>query len=85
MTGKRALYRRKPCTKTPCSVLYLVGIYNIILVHNHPSGDVTPSEEDMKIYKKLHEAGQMLDIPLVEFMVVADGFYSFQEHKELLE
>ena len=27
MTGKRALYRRKPCTKTPCSVLYLVGIY----------------------------------------------------------
>ena len=29
MTGKRALYRRKPCTITPCSVLYLVGIYNI--------------------------------------------------------
>ena len=29
MTGKRALYRRKPCTETPCSVLYLVGIYNI--------------------------------------------------------
>ena len=28
MTGKRALYRRKPCTITPCSVLYLVGIYN---------------------------------------------------------
>ena len=28
MTGKRALYRRKPCTETPCSVLYLVGIYN---------------------------------------------------------
>jgi hypothetical protein len=27
MTGKRALYRRKPCTKTPCSVLCLVGIY----------------------------------------------------------
>ena len=27
MTGKRALYRRKPCTETPCSVLYLVGIY----------------------------------------------------------
>lgn len=27
MTGKRALYRRKLCTKTPCSVLYLVGIY----------------------------------------------------------
>ncbi|MCI6914256.1 MAG: JAB domain-containing protein [Lachnospiraceae bacterium] len=57
-----------------------IGANNIILVHNHPSGDVTPSEEDMKIYKKLHEAGQMLDIPLVEFMVVADGFYSFQEH-----
>ena len=29
MTGKRALYRRKPCTKPPCSVLYLVGIYTI--------------------------------------------------------
>ena len=29
MTGKRALYRRKPCTKTPCSVLCLVGIYSI--------------------------------------------------------
>ena len=30
MTGKRALYRRKPCTITPCSVLYLVGIYNCL-------------------------------------------------------
>lgn len=30
MTGKRALYRRKPCTITPCSVLYLVGIYNFL-------------------------------------------------------
>ena len=29
MTGKRALYRRKPCTETPCSVLYLVGIYRV--------------------------------------------------------
>ena len=29
MTGKRALYRRKSCTKTPCSVLYLVGIYTV--------------------------------------------------------
>ena len=29
MTGKRALYRRKPCTITPCSVLYLVGIYKL--------------------------------------------------------
>ena len=33
MTGKRALYRRKPCTETPCSVLYLVGIYKKYLEH----------------------------------------------------
>ena len=34
MTGKRALYRRKPCTETPCSVLYLVGIYKLLEKRN---------------------------------------------------
>ena len=35
MTGKRALYRRKPCTETPCSVLYLVGIYSDVTIIHH--------------------------------------------------
>lgn len=47
MTGKRALYRRKPCTKTPCSVLCLVGIYS---GHKRMSAD--PAEQRIRELEK---------------------------------
>lgn len=49
---------------------------NIILLHNHPSGDATPSTADIAITKKIAEAGQLLDIKLVDHIVVGEHCYT---------
>ena len=50
----------------------------IIVVHNHPSGDPTPSTEDRTITRQLAEAGRLLDLPLYDHVVIAgDRFVSF--------
>ena len=48
---------------------------NVILVHNHPSEDPTPSEEDIKITKKVYEAGKTIGIRLVDHIIVANNSY----------
>ncbi|MDX2064225.1 MAG: DNA repair protein RadC [Fimbriimonadaceae bacterium] len=48
----------------------LAGAAQIILAHNHPSGDPTPSPEDIRITRQLREVGKLLDIPLVDHVVV---------------
>jgi len=53
---------------------------SIIVVHNHPSGDPTPTEEDMKVAKRLRQAGEILDIPVKDFLVISSrGYTSFVE------
>jgi DNA repair protein RadC len=50
----------------------------IILVHNHPSGDPTPSAEDRAVTRQLVAAGQLLDLPVYDHVIVAgDRFLSF--------
>src|SRR5690606_38782616 len=44
---------------------------SIILVHNHPSGDVTPSEHDLKATKILQDAGYLLGIPLLDHLIIS--------------
>ena len=52
----------------------------VILVHNHPSGDPQPSEEDLEITKRLIEAGKILGIEVVDHIVITKtGFFSFKE------
>ena len=53
----------------------------IIFAHNHPSGDTTPSEEDEEMIKRLIAAGDILGIPLLDSIILGDGFYSFREEK----
>jgi adenine-specific DNA-methyltransferase len=51
----------------------------VILVHNHPSGDSKPSTQDLDIIRKISEAGKLLDISVLDFLIIAqDGFYSFR-------
>ena len=51
---------------------------DIIVVHNHPSGDPTPSAEDRTVTRQLAEAGRLLDLPLYDHVVIAgDRFVSF--------
>lgn len=53
----------------------------IILVHNHPSGDPTPSEEDRAVTKQLVRAGTAVGIPVVDHVVLGDGrFVSINEY-----
>jgi DNA repair protein RadC len=53
----------------------LANATGIILVHNHPSGDTTPSVEDSAITAKLRKAGQLLDIPVIDHVVVTQVSY----------
>jgi DNA repair protein RadC len=58
------------------------GSYSIIVAHNHPSGDVTPSDDDLLTTRKLHEAGTVLGIPLLDHIIFAkDTFFSFKRNK----
>ncbi len=53
----------------------------VILLHNHPSGQLFPSDEDIKITKKLVESGRLLDIPVYDHLIIArKGYYSFKEN-----
>ncbi len=53
---------------------------SIIVSHNHPSGQLKPSSVDLQITKKLREAGQILDIPLLDHIIFSDnGYYSFAD------
>jgi DNA repair protein RadC len=53
---------------------------SIILGHNHPSGNIQPSEADLKITKKICEAGRMLDVGVLDHIVLGhDRYYSFAD------
>jgi len=55
---------------------------NIILIHNHPSGNPEPSKEDIEITKKLVESGRILDIKIFDHIIIAGNFYvSFVEKR----
>src|SRR5207249_1336242 len=62
-----------------CSVLRAAEIYkpaltrnlpHLLLCHNHPSGDPTPSPEDIEVTKQLVEAGKLLEIDLVDHLII---------------
>lgn len=62
---------------------------NIIIVHNHPSGDCTPSKADIEITKRIKQAAGILEISLLDHIIIGgkstaveemENYYSFQEH-----
>lgn len=50
--------------------------YAIIVAHNHPSGDPTPSPDDIRTTQRLEEAGEILGIKLLDHIIVGDGAYT---------
>lgn len=48
---------------------------NVMLLHNHPSGDPVPSKQDILITNKIKEAGLLLDIPLMDHIIIGSGCY----------
>jgi DNA repair protein RadC len=51
---------------------------SLVLAHNHPSGNLKPSNEDINLTKKLKEAGALLEIPVLDHLILTtDGYFSF--------
>lgn len=62
----------------------LIGAVQIILVHNHPSGNPVPSECDMELTKRLKDCGELLNIRLADHIIIGHNSYlSFKEAKLL--
>ena len=61
---------------------YLTSASKIICMHNHPSGDINPSIEDVRLTKALVEIGKIQGIPLVDHIIVSDdNYYSFYQER----
>lgn len=58
----------------------LCGASGIVITHNHPSGDVTPSREDTESYNRLKEAGKLIGINVLDSIIVGMDYYSFMEN-----
>lgn len=57
---------------------------SIIAVHNHPSGNINPSQADIDLTKKLREASKLLDVSLLDHLIIGDGnYYSFADKGNL--
>jgi DNA repair protein RadC len=53
---------------------------SLILAHNHPSGNLKPSQADLELTRKLRSAGKFLDIPVLDHLIITDqGFLSFAD------
>lgn len=57
---------------------------SIVICHNHPSSDPTPSQEDIAITKKMVEAGKLLDIQVLDHVIIAQGRYVSLKEKGIL-
>jgi DNA repair protein RadC len=55
------------------------GASSIILGHNHPSGNPEPSEEDLRITRRIVEAGKIIGIEVLDHVVIGTNGYSFKE------
>ena len=71
-------------TVVDTKIIFKTAIVNyassIIICHNHPSGNLKPSEADIKITKNIKDAGKIMEIPLLDHLIITDnGFYSFTD------
>lgn len=62
----------------------LMNASAVLLAHNHPSGDPTPSQEDRALTRRLKDAGELLGIAVLDHLVLGeDRYHSFADHQEL--
>jgi len=65
-------------------VLRQESITSIILSHNHPSGNLFPSNADLELTKKIKQAGKLLDIDVLDHLIITDnGYYSFADEGKI--
>ena len=71
-------------TSIDCRTILRQALLNnaagIIILHNHPSGDPSPSREDIAVTERLVKAGQIMDIPVLDHVIIGnDSFASLKE------
>lgn len=59
----------------------LANAVNIIVMHNHPSGDPTPSREDIEVTKRMKEAGKLLGVDVLDHIIIGDNRYTSLKEK----
>lgn len=66
-------------------VAILSNSASIIVYHNHPSGDVKPSKEDINVTERLKESGKILGIELIDHLIIGlnEEYYSFKEKGDI--
>ena len=57
---------------------------SIMAFHNHPSGETTPSQQDIQLTNRLYEAGELLGIKLLDHLVIGDGTFTSLKEKGYL-
>ncbi len=71
---------------TVISVKQVIGIAlkvnscSLILVHNHPSGNTKPSEQDIELTKRIKDAAGLFEIQVLDHLIIGDGYYSMSDH-----
>lgn len=66
--------------------LLLCGAAQFICVHNHPSGNTNPSNDDMNTFNHLYQSGKILNVPIVDYIIVGkkeEEYTSFKERGDL--
>lgn len=57
---------------------------SVILLHNHPSGDPSPSREDIQVTKRMVEVGKIMDIPVLDHIIIGDDRFTSMKEKGLM-
>lgn len=57
----------------------LANAVNIILIHNHPTGDCTPSTDDIKVTERLVKAGEIVGVQVLDHIIIGQGYCSLKE------
>ena len=81
-----ALGSLESCIVHPREVFKFAILANasaLLFAHNHPSGDTAPSEDDIKLTKRLHECGELLGIEVIDHLIIAPegGYTSLKERQ----
>jgi DNA repair protein RadC len=76
---------RSECALYPDQIFKLAlrdSASGVVMIHNHPSGDVHPSHQDLSFAKRLERGGKILGIQVLDFLIIGrDQYYSWREHQ----
>jgi DNA repair protein RadC len=71
----QSIVQNRELFKTAC----ISSAAAILVLHNHPTGDPTPSREDLDVTRRIKEAGDLLGIKLLDHIIIGESYVSFVE------